>query len=56
MEGPRPRKINVKAWKKLKARKIKKEIKELEGVDISEMGADTDSGKKEERARDRAQL
>lgn len=39
-------------WKKLKVRKIKKEIKEREGEDISEMGTDTDSGKKEERERE----
>lgn len=44
-------KDKIKVWKKLKVRKINKEIKELEGEDISEIGTDTDSGKKEERER-----
>lgn len=38
MEGPRLVRTKIKVWKKLKARKIKKEIKGLEVEDTSEMG------------------
>lgn len=45
MEGPSPVGVKSKDWKKLKARKVKMEVKELEGG-ASEMGADTGTEEK----------
>lgn len=40
-------------WKKLKARKIKKEIKGLQVEDTLEMGTNTDSGERKKSTQER---